>query len=225
MSYLVIDLETGSKKVYERVGNPWFNPVIVMGMKAEEESEPRTTEGAFEFFLTLRKTDLLIGHNIKFDLLHLWKHTLLQDAFRNGLQIWDTQLAEYILTGQRTKYAKLRTIAVEKYGCPERVKHIDEYFEKGIDTADIPRELVLADVKADVLDTEQVYLQQRETAVIDGVNTLIEFQMDALLATTEMEYNGMHINQETLKKNKLELELELEKTKEELEKLIKPYWR
>ena len=53
--------------------------------------------------LELEETEFVVGQNIKFDLLYCFRdnrHAPLP-------AIWDTQLAEYLLTGQQHKYASL----------------------------------------------------------------------------------------------------------------------
>lgn len=229
MTYLCIDLETGSNKVHGRVGNPWYNNIVAIGVKQFDMPEPLSLYKApFEFiyhqFLEESPIQCIVGHNIKYDLLYLWESEELQIWLKDGGKIWDTQLAEYILTGQQTKYSALRELAVIKYGCKEREKLMEPYWEKDIDTNDIPEELVLQDVTNDVLDTEQIYLQQVKKAEELGMLPLIQLQMDALLATTEMEYNGVFVNQDILEINRLDLEVQLNITKVKTYEIIKQHW-
>lgn len=232
MSYLVIDLETTETEVYGRTANPWFNKILCAGLKVLNEKEPRVIDYRFS---QLGLTDLLgitlVGHNLKFDLLYLWEldpprppRNKFRDIFQLHVRIWDTQLAEYILTGQRHKYPALRDIAVNKYGCKERVKHLQEALDSGKTMVEIDPELLLEDVKNDVLDTEQVYLQQVELAKEQGLLQLIELQMDALLATTEMEYNGFHVDTRLLDNEATKLNNQLIQANKEAMELIKPYW-
>jgi len=225
MTYLVLDLETGSKEVHKRKGNPWYNPIIAAGLK-----NAMICKGIIASDINLimglvpNSVRVIVGHNLKFDLLHLWKSERLQYIFdERQFKIWDTQLAEYILTGQQHKYAALRDIAVNKYGCKEREKLMEKYWEQGKDTSEIPQELVLEDVLNDVRDTEQVYLQQIVKAKELGMYNLIQLQMDALLATTEMEYNGFYINQQLLRQNRDRIATELRQAQEELQQLVAPY--
>ncbi len=275
MSYLILDLETTIKKSYGRTANPFDkdNRIVAIGLKPQNED----VEGhyitylktGFKFFTP--KFKVIVGHNIKFDLLYLWGYEALQDWFRRGGRIWDTQLAEYYLTGQQHKYPALRDIAVNKYGCPEREKLMEKYWgnkntivdedgylvEPGcgyyetflgdfneedqpiyvsqlkegykhiigsICTSEIPQELVLEDVKNDVLDTESIYLQQLEKAEELGMGRFLYLAMDGLLATTEAEYNGMYIDQTKLLENKKKLEIELSTKTEMFVNKILPYW-
>ena len=50
-----------------------------------------------------KDTQLLIGQNIKFDLLYLMRDSEEWYEWIKKGKIWDTQLAEHILTAQQTK--------------------------------------------------------------------------------------------------------------------------
>ena len=230
-SYLILDLETNTLEKYKRKANFMYNDIIALGYKA---CDLPLAKAWYTRDVSLSEKDLknlldnyniIVGHNIKFDLLYLWKYEALHDWFKEGGTIWDTQLAEYILTGQQTKFSSLRALATEKYGCPARDKLMEPYWEQGTDTKDIPEELVIKDVKNDVLDTETIYTQQRKTSEDLNMFKLIEFQMDGLLATAEMEYNGLFVDNNVLEKNRLELIEELQKDKANLMELVNKYWR
>lgn len=226
--YLCIDLETGITEGYGRKGNPWLNPIIAIGLCQAKRTTTlyyTDTAACSKWWTYLQSIETLVGHNIKFDLLYLWKQPWLQDWIKQGGKIYDTQLAEYILTGQQAKFAALRKIAVEKYGCKEREKKMEKYWEQGIDTKDIPKELVLEDVTWDVLDTEAIYLQQLQKAKELGMTKLIELQNDALLATCEMEANGLKVNPEILRNNAKVLRKNLDDAKIELHTIVERYWK
>lgn len=236
--YLVLDLEVDNKEVYGRTANPWFNEVIAVGRKYfngpyAEGDICNLDEGTVEYIL--QQITLLVAHNAKFDLLYLWRFKSFQDWLKSGGKIFCTQLAEYVLTGQQHRYPKLRDIAVNKYGCPERSKHIDDllfskersqdYKDKYKTMQDIPIGLILEDVKNDVLDTEQVYLQQHKKAEELGMTRLLEVNMEALLALCEIEYNGLYVDQDELEKNERGLMQQLKIEEQSLVKTIGQHWR
>ena len=225
MNALIIDLETGFKEKYGRKGNYLYNKIVAIGLCFQGEAYAKYLYPNDLEEIILEGIDVIVAHNATFDLLYLWNLESLQEFFKRGGKIWDTSLAEYILTGQQHKFPALRDIAVNKYGCPERIKFQEQYWEAGIDTFEIPEEIVLQDVREDVLDTEKIYLQQVEKAKELGVFDLIELENDALLATTEMTYNGMKVDLEELEKNKRDLEQRLEQQRQELYSLIAGYWK
>jgi DNA polymerase I-like protein with 3'-5' exonuclease and polymerase domains len=157
--------------------------------------------------------------------LYIWKYDWFQEWLINGGKIYDTQLAEYVLSGQRHKYPALRDIAVNKYGCKEREKKMEAYWDNGVDTKDIPKELVLEDVQNDVLDTEQVMLKQIHIAKKEGMMSLIMEMMEGLLCTTEIEYNGMYIDRNIFIGNKDALERDIKLNISHVEQLSLQYWR
>jgi DNA polymerase-1 len=231
--YAVIDLETTIKESFKRKANPFdpANRIVALGLKRADEPEPRlyykevmqNATGASWRWCSPAITTL-VGHNIKFDLLYLWKHEYFQEWLKNGGKIWDTQLAEYILTGQQETMCALRKIAVNKYGCPEREKRMEAFWNQGICTSEIPKEIVLEDLKYDLLDTEAILKAQVKRAKELGMFELIRLQMDALLATTEMEFNGMYVDQYILQQER-QIQLDkLEQKRTELLEIIRPRW-
>jgi DNA polymerase I-like protein with 3'-5' exonuclease and polymerase domains len=215
MKYLVLDLETGCKEVHGRKGNSWYNDIVAIGLKTQFDNglalylESDCYNAQLDIVSIVKDIDIIIGHNLKYDLLYLWKYEAFQEWLIKGGKIFDTQLAEYMISGQRHKYPALRDIAVNKYGCNEREKFMEEYWSKGIDTKDIPKELVLEDVKNDVLDTEQVMLQQIIILKKEGMYKLAMEQMEGLLATIEMEFNGCYIDKQVFEKNKQQYKKDL----------------
>lgn len=242
MTYAVIDLETTIASSFKRKANPFdpMNHIVAAGIKVQGHDNARVIHedrGIEAYFLpyfaecydqdTFRRIDpptTIVGHNIKFDLLYLWKYSKFQDWLKAGGKVWDTQLAEYMLTGQQTTMCGLRDIAVNKYGCKEREKRMEVFWDAGVCTSEIPKEIVLEDLKYDLLDTEQVFIQQIRQAHKEGMLPLIKSQMEDLLATTEMEFNGLYVDKEICKRDKAEIEKQIQDKKQELDNLARQYW-
>ncbi len=200
--YQVIDSETNIKNIGEdAVGKMKADPfhpdnfAVYWGRKlggSDVISTPHTKHCAIG--LTV---DLLVGHNIKFDLHYMWKvdpvnHELF---YTRGIRIWCTQLAEYLLTGQDSKWASLDQLS-EKYGGTVKDSRMKEYWEAGIDTEDIPKEEIEPYLTDDIKNTELVFLAQVKQAMAMNMMPLIVTQMEALLATAEMSFNGMAFDKE-----------------------------
>jgi len=194
----VVDLETSVKNRDEKgkpiiggsTGSPWWpDNDIVLAQWEDEDGEALVER------YTVPPTEnctLAIGHNIKFDLLYLltrseeWREWWTNPTSH----IWDTQLAEYIISGQTHLYPSLNECA-EKYGGELKDDRVKEFWQEGYDTEDIPEHILDAYGKWDVINTRTVYDSQRLIASKEGLLSLIESQMCALMATIEMEYNGM----------------------------------
>jgi DNA polymerase I-like protein with 3'-5' exonuclease and polymerase domains len=134
----------------------------------------------------------LIGHNIRFDLAYTMKHypDFYDWIWDNDIQIWDTQQAEYLLSGQRVIMPSLQQ-SCERNNLEGKHDEVSEMFKQGIQAQDIDPEILLKYMKQDVLQTEALYLKQRAKAEELGMLPLIESQMQAMLCTFEMQLNGM----------------------------------
>jgi DNA polymerase I len=137
------------------------------------------------------------GHNFSFDMLYLFRTDAQMKETIQTSKIWDTQIAEYILTGQRSKFSSLDELAI-KYGLPLKDDKIKEYFKAGMGSEKIPMDELLPYLKHDVEVTYMIAHKQFALAVEQNQLTLIETQMEAAQATAEMMYNGLHIDKATL---------------------------
>lgn len=195
---LVLDLETTMDcPVGNNKANPmWIgNKIIAAGLLRIGDSGVtthycKTGVGADIVLEEIDKASLVVGHNIKFDLLYIYRLT------SNILpRIWDTQLAAYILSGQRHLYASLDELTAEYIG-----KHalkddkIKEYWKAGVRTEDIPKTELESYLRTDVYNTEAIFKKQWLEAEELGLIPLMMVQMDALRATIEMNRNGMYVD-------------------------------
>lgn len=200
MTTIILDLETTIRcPVGNNRANPmWYgNFIVAAGYKTLGKTGVITDycktgceSGYLRGMMGLDKAELVVGQNIKFDMLYLYRNT------SNKLpRIWDTQLAAYLLSGQQHQYASLDELTIEYVG-KEHVKDdkIKEYWKAGIATEDIPDRELLAYLRNDVENTEAIFKAQFEEADQLGIMELILTQMDALRATIEMNRNGMHVD-------------------------------
>jgi len=147
----------------------------------------------------VNKASFLVGHNISFDLLYMFRKGLSTKNTLQTFRIWDTQLAEYLLTGQQTRWSSLDSLCL-KYGFPVKDDKIKKYFEAGIGSDKIPLDELKPYLERDLENTEAIALIQIDHAARFGMLPLIISQMEALHATTEMTFNGMHVDKEALDK-------------------------
>lgn len=213
-NYVVLDSEvTIRNTIGKNKASPFCpdNQLVLWGWKTESDKSSfinRSINCSFRFIAERR---VLVGQNIKFDLL--WD-------FRNAgkyypTHVWDTQLAEYLITGQDSKMISLDKLAM-KYGGTLKDDRIKEYWNSGVDTTDIPEEELVPYLEQDVLNTELVYLNQVSIAARMGLLPLIESQMKALVATTVMEFNGMKFSESRLKELHADLDVDVQDTLEEI---------
>jgi len=220
---LVLDLETSIKNRdgdnkpiigNNRATPHWPDNQIVLSMWAYL-GEPVQTQwyGAPKAPTT---PTTIVGHNIKFDLLYLLRLEDWQQAWDTGLiKVFDTQLAEYIISGQTHLYPSLDDCSI-KYGGSVKDDRIKNFWNSGVDTEDIPKDMLLDYGIHDVKNTEIVYLAQREEIDKLGLNALVRTQMAALVATTEMERNGMAFDKDVASAKATELVKEQQELEGEL---------
>ena len=167
MIYLTLDVETTHKEKYNggTTALPYFNNRLVsVGYKYMDsftnylcfyQSTQKADHKGNEILQdALDNADVLIGHNIKFDIT--W---LRECGFDYNGHVYDTMVAEYILASARRWPLALKAVA-EKYGTEKKKDLVDDYIKRGITFYDIPWDIIEEYGKADVEATERVALEQ-----------------------------------------------------------------
>ncbi len=224
MTVTTWDIETGIKSQFKRKGTPFggLNHCVVHGWKqlgqpVQHHYFGHNKPGAGWLRPVLQnpdgtwKTRLLGGFNIKFDLLHALQDEENLDVWMqyvsSGGQIWDCQLAEYLLEGmgQENHMLSLDEVA-PRYGGNLKFDEVKVLWSQGVDTADIDPDLLLRYLcgavnpntgqfeKGDVENTEVILLGQIKRARECGQLNSIMLNMGSLLCTIEMERNGMYVD-------------------------------
>jgi len=160
------------------------------------------------------KATIIVGFNFKFDL-----HWLVKQGFNlDGKRIWDCQLAEFILSSQTQKYPSLND-ACAKYGLGSKLDVIKlEYWDKGIDTADIPREVLYPYAVNDAELTLEVYNCQQKV-VSPKQKKLISLGCQDLPILAEMERNGILLDVEKCKQASSKLNDKISEITEKLQQI------
>ena len=212
MSLLAYDLETCTHTLNKRRASPFHpeNYVVAAGF-GRDGGEPfgtyyETPTGFLQEGIPFVDEDtLLIGLNIKFDLLYSWHTPGLQDFFRRGGRIWDCQYVEYLLEGQQ-QHAQMCSMdsLVEKYGGTLKLDAVKQLWDEGVNTPDIDETLLMdyllgnpeEGLEGDVNNTWLIFIGQvaRAKKIHPHFLPMVARRMDGLLATTEMEYNGLKID-------------------------------
>ena len=238
--YQVFDLETENYEARKRFASPFDerNYVVARGWKNQGDAQNswehfKSPEEARRGYLRIpQDVTLLVGFNIKFDLL--WEmhaeNPDLRAFFKRGGKIWCCQYAEYLLQGQHPDFhmVSLDDVA-EKYGGRKKLGGPKEMWEQGYKTSQIHPDMLIDYLvgtpaegrnSGDIGNTEKVFLGQIKIATEKKMLEGIMLRMDGLCATTEMEWNGLHIDIAEAKRRAAILEQELAKTETELESFI-----
>lgn len=240
MKVLTFDLEVENNRTYKRLAAP-FDPnnyVVEAGwsINGGTRHSQRWEENHREHFMcdvfdSLEKGDVINGFNIKFDLLWCWDNPHLQVALKRGVTIYDGQYAEYLLGGmvQEVQMVSMNDVA-EKYGGGCKLDAVKEMWEDGYKTSEIPADMLHdylvgdgADLVGDIQNTWLIYCGQVRRMLNHfgkEFRTMFKHRMDGLLATTEMEWNGMYIDAERGATLQAEVSAQLSEATKELEQFI-----
>lgn len=184
-----------------------------------------------EIMDTMGEGDILNGFNIKFDLLWVWKEPRLQAALKRGMQIYCGQYAEYLLGGMQQEYqmVSMNEIA-ESYGGGAKIDAVKDMWEAGYLTSQVPEDLLMEyllgngkDIVGDIHNTWLILVGQINRMNKEHPKTfkqMFKHRMDGLLATTEMEYNGIFIDEPVAELERERLAAELEIAEAELVEFI-----
>lgn len=236
MNILTLDLECENHSKFKRKASPFDirNYIVQIGwsINGGKRHEKYYEEWHREPVLpSLKNIQLLVGFNIKFDLLWVWSEQELTEFFERGGQVYCGQYAEYLLNGMNPEYHMCSMDQIiESYGGSLKIDAVKELWEDGVLTSEVPRDLLTdyligdgKEIAGDVQNTWTIFkgqVKRMNEEMSPEFKTMIKFRMDGLLATTEMEYNGLYVNMEVAERNRIECLADLEKAEEDLKEFI-----
>lgn len=196
MNVLTFDVESTT---FQK-GNPYAirNSLVNVGWRS---SDLPTDVAYFDnqhlisaFKQAFTQSSRIIGFNLKFDLA--WVRRSFGLVPSDSQSVYDVQLAWFILTNQQNRYPSLNQVA-EYFGLGQKIDVIkEEYWNKGIDTADIPRDVLTEYLIQDVELTYQCY-QCLQEAMPASKRKLVQLAMADLIVLQEMEWNGLLYDKES----------------------------
>ena len=242
MNYTILDVETTTSNK----GNPFdqTNKLVVIGVRSNGTEivqggtndcyweTPKSAwsfdglrgmmlmsnppKNAFSYYM--RQKDWVVLFNAKFDLHWIRKERLSIE----GWNIWDCQLAEFILSSQENKMPSLDE-CLEKYGLPPKLDHIKiNYWDKGIDTKDIPRKELREYLNRDLEATEELFIEQHKMfeTTYKHLFPLFKLHCQDLLVLEEMEWNGIVFREEKARAKAKEINEEQIKLKSKMDCIV-----
>ncbi len=161
--------------------------------------------------------ETIIAFNAKYDIHWLRRYGVL--SRENIRKVWCCQLAHYLLIHQSKKYPSLND-ALARYGIPTKLDVVKtEYWDKGIDTDEIPLEILLEYQEDDVRKTELLYQHQVEEIKEKGLWQLLDLSIRDLITLEEMEWNGLSIDRDLSLTHSMSEKLRQEELEQNLHKL------
>lgn len=159
------------------------------------------------------KADIIVGHNIKFDLKFLYTNKVNSIKFKN---IWDTSVAEYILTNQQTKLVKLADLIKKYSNTKEKIKINLEDIKASEYSGEVLKEYNLQDVRI----TEIIFLKQFRLAQQLNLVNLIFVCSNFSKILADIEVNGMYIDKQLLETHSQQLQEKITQLEIELKSYI-----
>ena len=221
----VVDVETSFQKTDTGGFDPSpFHPdniLVSVGINDKyffTNHSERVDKGCYhEIQSILDKTALLVGHNIKFDLM--W---LLESGFKYKGRVYDTMLGEYILNKGIRKSLTLQ-MCCQRRKLGSKDSRIHEFMDRGISFENIPMGLVEEYGKMDVQITKDLFDSQMSDFRHKKYNHLLttaKMMNEFLLVLTDMERNGVNVNLEVLEKVEKEYRAEFEYLKQKIDRIV-----
>lgn len=205
---IAIDTETTQKSEYSFGAWPFApdNKMVFYGVYAQDSGAAATKVGELHDSTVAYPGEYtFVTQAGKFDLHYARRfgnpNVRMNVLVNSGL--WDTQVAEYILTGQQTKMASMDDMSF-KYGLPVKDDEIKQAFKDGKGADELDEKAVLAYLRADVTKTYKIAAAQIEQASPAQANLILRMGK-ALQATAEMEFNGFNVEPHRLEVLKIEL--------------------
>ena len=156
----------------------------------------------------LDETTLLVGHNIKFDLVWLW-----ESGFTYNGRVYDTMIGEYVLLKGQKYSLSLHDSCIRRKVSQKKTEIIQDYLSRGVGFDRMPTEIVEEYGLADIVSTRELYEEQTKLFGNSMMNKHIKLMNGFLPILSQIERNGIKIDVEALqrvkedyKKEKLELE-------------------
>lgn len=202
MKYVVFDLETTTRAPephFSATPHGRFNEIVMAGFLGPGIGIVTVDGARLDTMVDiLADTEVIVGHNVKFDILHLCAQLgsnpgQLAHMHGRNIRLWDTSIAEYVIESQRVRMPSLDKCAA-KYHAPLKDATVSDLIKSGVCPSEINPVLLRKYLEGDLIATEQVFLHQYRIAKEMGLLKVIWSTMEALWATTEMQYNGMAVS-------------------------------
>jgi DNA polymerase I-like protein with 3'-5' exonuclease and polymerase domains len=225
----VIDVETTFQKNKNNGFDPSpFHPdnkLVSVGLESKFGNEyyftyhsEKVSEGCYKHIQErLDQTTLLVGHNLKFDLM--W---MLEAGFKYNGKVYDTMIGEYILNkGIRKSLTLQMCCQRRKIGMKD--DRIKEYMDRGISFDNIPADLVEEYGRNDVTITKRLFDSQMKDFQLPANKNLIKtakMMGEFLVVLSDMERNGIYIDLKVLEKVNKEYTAEKEYLTQKISKIV-----
>ncbi len=176
------------------VGHPFDsrNKLVCWSWATDEEGSAAHQWPSYDLLNErLDKSTLLVGFNFKHD--YHWLRLNGVDLSKH--HIWDVQLAEFILSNQTHRFPSLNETCL-RYNIGQKFDVVkSQYWDKGIQTDEIPWDILEEYAAYDAFATLQCYHAQRKEMTPHQIKLCQLMCMD-LHVLEEMEFNGLTFDEQ-----------------------------
>ncbi len=211
---------------------------IIAGSSASNVKVYHNPEGfkrqvPFEVAELINRADVIVMHNAPFDLSYLWVTKELQEFLLRGGQVYDTQIAEYLMSGQRHSFASLAELQNIYLGQKSKESRISALFKAGVGADKIltaknrcPKLFKLYDKysKDDGVTTMQIFQKQYAKAKQLGMIDVIKLYNMYMLTLTNVMNTGITVDLEKCEKTLREFKLKSLEYLEQATHIVQPMW-
>lgn len=240
-NFCVIDLETSiSKGVHGSAAkdpnNDFFT--VIVGIPGQNTLVLNKTEGfkrqiPAEAAKLLNNADVIIGHNLGFDISYIIKTEEFQAFMLRGGQIWDTQMAEYLLTGQRHCFSSLGELQLKYLNQRVKPSRISKIYSKGIGAdkilakkSSIPRlfKLYMNYCESDGQTPLQIFAAQYKLAEAYKMTKTIKMFNQYLLSLINVMNSGITVNIPKCERTLQDFKIKAVQYLHEATEIVRPMW-
>lgn len=193
-SYVVLDFETTNLDKGNACNKD--NSILFAAWKCSWEREAHQQWGnEYGFANTLLRdiesASFIVAHNAKFECKWLARAGL--DLRR--LLVYDTQIAEYVIAGNRKRKLDLGSVS-KRYGYGGKDPYVDILMKSGVCPSQLPQSLVADRCVKDIYQTEGVFKKQRELLNKKGLLPCTFTRCIFSPCLADIELNGMYLSKD-----------------------------
>jgi DNA polymerase I-like protein with 3'-5' exonuclease and polymerase domains len=186
------------------------------------------------FIELLSTCDVIVGHNLCFDLSYVFKSSEIQQFLLRGGTIWDTQVAEYILTAQQHQYSSLADLQEKYLGQKKKIERVSRLYAKGVGADKIVQARTRCPrlwkqyeeyCRLDGSTTLEIFKQQYISAKQQNMHQVVQLYQDYLLSLINMSTTGIQLDMKACEQTLTDFNLESISYLERAQDFIKPLWK
>ena len=186
-----------------------------------DHNEAKDTSGAGRKLVqsVLDMTTLLIMHNAQHDLMWLWESGFTYDG-----EIYDTMLAEYLLSRGQKQPLSLAACAERRNLPVQKDDTLKRYFKEGYNTNEIPLAELSFYLRADLLTTSELYHsieQDFSTSEAASLSAVRQVTFDTCKTLTRMYMSGIRVDLQELERVRHDFEKEKAEIEDRLQRKVR----